>query len=159
MQHTWPFTVYAVVNALLITWYDFSAPPSERVFFEARDSFVSLIGVLRSMGQTWWAAAAKHKLAEALLKIGDRLRERRRTSLSATATESQELRPPLVTPTSEARPVNNLGSHMSSTDEASGLETAANQSGNDFLRNDADFWDMLGLDFDNDLADGIFSIS
>lgn len=155
VQPSWPFTVYAVVNALLIVWYDFSAPLGQQTSHDARRGLFDIIDILRAMGRTWWAAAAKHKLAEALLKIGDRLHDRTRTKLDTIEMDAEGAQASLVTPAS----VNDFDTGISDSGASRGWGPAAGQNGNEFLQNDADFWEMLGLDFDTDLANGIFSIS
>lgn len=143
LRFSWPFTVYAVVNALLIFWYDISAPPSTdaSALSEARQSFTSVTALLRAMGTTWWAASAKHKLAQALAHAAGAL-----------------LQDPARPETGAPRPAEPLT-------PASGHNVPAPVVADDWLDNiafddcaSADFWESIGLDFDLDVAGNIFSI-
>ncbi|KAI9728098.1 MAG: hypothetical protein M1834_007814 [Cirrosporium novae-zelandiae] len=77
LRFAWPFTVYAVVSAMLIIWYDLSSLLPTILPLETSDSprkfFIEIISLLRDLGDTWWAAAAKKCLGEALLKVVDGL--------------------------------------------------------------------------------------
>ena len=58
LRYSWPFTVYTAVSALLISYQDFGAPDLE-ISRQAATRYDSIIELLRSLGRTWWAAAAK----------------------------------------------------------------------------------------------------
>ncbi|KAH6690668.1 fungal-specific transcription factor domain-containing protein [Plectosphaerella plurivora] len=145
LRFSWPFTVYAVVNALLIFWYDISSPPSTHpsALSEARQSFTSVTALLRAMGSTWWAAAAKHKLAQALAHAA-----------GALPGQGQDQRQePTVSRHTE--PLTPASGHAGQPDDGTGdwLDHSAFED-----CASADFWGSIGLDFDVDVASNIFSI-
>jgi hypothetical protein len=141
LRFSWPFTVYAAVNVLLIFWYDISSPPSTdpSALSEARRSFTSVTALLRAMGTTWWAAAAKHKLAQALAHAAGALQDPRRETSAPR----------------HAEPLTPASGHNSLPDDGVGdwLDHAAYDD-----CASADFWGSLGLNFDLDVAGNIFSI-
>ena len=160
INYSWPFTVYSTVNALLLVWYDYSAPSPEVDLGESRRQLLTIIGLLRDMGSTWWAAAAKQKLAEALLRIGSRLREK-------TQSQGAGAPPPPQVQTYGNQPVETDHANVVDGNLALGTIDSAWQEylppmqemDDALLGEDPDFWASLGLDFESDLAQSIFSIS
>ena len=107
------------------------------------------------MGNTWWAAAAKNKLAEALLRVGDRVREWTRASVdigSRLEAGKQGIAQPYLSPA----PATN---ESDLADQGQyGLEFPGDLGDFSALSDDPEFWNSLGIDFDTELAAGIFSI-
>lgn len=120
-----------------------------------------IVKLLDQMGNTWWAAAAKHKLAEALLRIGDRLHKRTRLH-SETEDGVGPSHPTaglqLTTPSSYPCEDGSFGLQRSYTTET-GYPTTATTDEFSAISNEADFWPLLGLDFETELAQGIYSIA
>lgn len=156
LRYSWPFTVYAVVNSLLIFWYDISAPPTQdsAALSTSRQHFASVIQLLRNMGITWWAASAKYRLAQALARAADEVQlkaTRRHATIPATVQSdgsSQHVaqRHPL-TP-------------ASATQDHSQYVAGEWPDVDIFADCDInDYWASIGLDFDLDVACNIFSIS
>ncbi|KAK3628767.1 Transcriptional activator of fatty acid utilization [Elasticomyces elasticus] len=151
-QVTWPFTVYAIVNSLLIVWYDFTAPQDATWAVQARESMKSIIELLKGMGGTWWAAAAKYKLAEALLRIGDRLHEKKKANTAPDAQSDDHARDNETTQKRPFSPItedtsNEMQQFFSNMDHPSDV----------YAEND-DFWATLGLDFESEVAQGIYGV-
>jgi hypothetical protein len=147
LRYSWPFTVYAVVNALLIEWYDVSSPVeaasnSVRVA-RARREYLEIIGLLKVMGQTWWAAAAKHKLSEALLRVADTLILRQGNIASGMVPTGGSFTDSATAYQSSELIFNNVYGDQNTL--VSGIDDMA-------------FWNSLGLDFETDVVGNIFSI-
>lgn len=145
--------MYAVVNCLLMFWYDVSAPPSagpSGTLSEACQRYASVVNLLRAMGTTWWAAAAKHKLAQALAHAAGALRTQGRLTEAVTGiTPSTAGEPPCAVPLTPS----------------SGNQSDFNSGTGDWLDNalftesdPSSFWDSIGLDFNFDVAGHIYSI-
>lgn len=158
LRYSWPFTVYAVVNSLLIFWYDISAPPSQdpAALSAARQHYTSVVQLLCSMGTTWWAAAAKYRLAQALARAADEVHlnnARRHATTPATSTapsDSNSLRVAQRHPLTPA----------SATQDRSHYHVEEWPDIDIFADCDLDdYWASIGLDFDLDVACNIFSIS
>jgi hypothetical protein len=150
LKYSWPFTVYAIVNALLIFWYDVSSPAgiSKLAQQNARHNFTTIIELLKTMGSTWWAAAAKHKLSEALLRIADRILARRQDSSTDLGQEPSNVQNGLTHSHSQNQSISDI------------LPTpiTLNTFGDLDAFDDAAFWDSIGLDFEADVASNVFSI-
>jgi len=133
---------------MLIFWYDLTSPngSSDAARKEAQTHFSSIVSFLEVMGNTWWAAAAKHKLGEALLRLAGGLLQRMKQS-EPPATESVRLA------SAQASAVLNM--------DSAGLN---NPLGYDntvpylTYEDDQMFWSSLGLDFEHDVAAGVYSI-
>lgn len=140
---SWPFTVYAAVNSLLISWYDVSQP---RATPAARETFAATVNVLRIMGRTWWAAVAKWRLGQALARAADEIRARGGEASRAAQGAAQTTFTPLTmsTPTPGHDALGRV--EWASDDLFAGCSTD-------------DFWGSLGLDFELDVADNIFGIA
>ncbi|KAJ3543111.1 hypothetical protein NM208_g3747 [Fusarium decemcellulare] len=158
LRFSWPFTVYAVVNCLLIFWYDISAPSSQDTTSqqEARQHYTSVVHLLRVMGTTWWAASAKYRLAQALAHAADELhlKNKRKTMEPLESTRvpgDQE-----VVSQAQGHPLTPL----SGTQNQFYFGTTEWPDGDIFADCSADdYWASLGLNFDLDVAGNIFSIS
>ncbi|GKZ34725.1 transcriptional activator of fatty acid utilization [Aspergillus brasiliensis] len=175
LRYSWPFTVYAVVNCLLIFWYDVSSPPLNTPYElqKAHRNYMDVANLLRVMGETWWAAAAKHKLSLALAQAANVLLSQGRSrqlqptrqvpvsvpvpsttdNLMTTASPSNLVLSPRHGAPSETFDLftNMLGitDWGPLTGEGDGLSEYNSMVG---------FWSSLGLDFDMDVAPNIFSI-
>jgi hypothetical protein len=158
LKYSWPFTVYSLVNALLAVWYDYSAPLDGPMRGEAQSVLRRIVEFLRIMGWTWWAAAAKHKLSEALLHIGQKLHSRKRPPAETT-----QGAPSVALPrTTQASTPPSPEQLEKSVDEPEIMEVNPMlKMGDDQSVWDADpeWWPSLGVDLESELADGIFSIS
>lgn len=169
LRYSWPFTVYAVVNCLLIFWYDISSSSSvpHNTLQKAHRSYLGVVNLLRVMGNTWWAAAAKHKLALALAQAANVLLSQGRQ----TSTTEPSHREPLgtdtnttsrMTPSLVLSPGYDAQSALLDSDtNAFDMSWSAPEGGDklDFSGyNGMEFWSSLGLDFDMDVAANIFSI-
>ena len=143
LRYAWPFTIYATVNVMLIFWYDLISPSGSSES-DSLGSFVVIVNFLEVMVHTWWAAAAKHKLCEALLRLAGVLYHRlRMNELQAVA-----LQP--VDPDS-----------MSYNPGSSGFGTGWTFDGTALLlsyEDNLEFWSSTGLDFENDVAAGVYGI-
>lgn len=157
LRYSWPFTVYAVVNSLLIFWYDISAPTTRdpAALYASRQQYASVVQLLRNMGTTWWAASAKYRLAQALARAADEVQLKSTTrcpaaTLATVQCESHGLLTaqghPLV-PDSTSRDQSHYGAG-----EWPDIDIFADCDINDY-------WASIGLDFDLDVACNIFSIS
>lgn len=156
LRYSWPFTVYAVVNSLLIFWYDISAPPSQdpTALSAARQHYTSVVQLLRSMGTTWWAASAKYRLAQALARAADEVHlnntRRHTTTLAPVPSDSNNLRVAQGHPLTPA----------SATQDQPHYDAGEWPDIDIFADCDmSDYWASIGLDFDLDVACNIFSIS
>lgn len=156
LRYSWPFTVYAVVNSLLIFWYDISAPRSQdpTALSAARQHYTSVVQLLRSMGTTWWAASAKYRLAQALARAADEVHlnntRRHTTTLAPVPSDSNNLRVAHGHPLTPA----------SATQDQSHYDAGEWPDIDIFADCDMnDYWASIGLDFDLDVACNIFSIS
>lgn len=184
LQFSWPFTVYAVVNCLLIFWYDITSPcwphaasskfNGGRVSGtwshtqQSRKNYMTVVGLLRKLGDTWWAAAAKHKLAEALLKAADELQTRDRwlPGMPQTGTTGREEVLSDAPPADGSQVVSRQVAALSarSSGEAASGDTSFGSwpdDKSDSFRpdtHDQDFWSSLGLDFDTEVAGHVFSL-
>jgi hypothetical protein len=160
LRFSWPFTVYAVVNCLLIFWYDISSPvqrdKSRQI--KARQNYAAVVKLLKEMGVTWWAAAAKHKLAEALAKAASELSARESKSSPNSVTEVSDTLPEKPQTSNQVYqyqhpPTPHSGGNLNDID----LEVWSDDnlfSGT----NNADYWASIGLDFDADVAGNVFSL-
>lgn len=156
LRYSWPFTVYAVVNSLLIFWYDISAPTTRdpAALSASRNQYASVVQLLRNMGTTWWAASAKYRLAQALARAADevQLKSTRRPAAIPAAVQGEGhglhvgQGHPLV-PESTTRDHSHYGAG-----EWPDVDMFADCDINDY-------WASIGLDFDLDVACNIFSIS
>jgi hypothetical protein len=167
MRYSWPFTVYAVVNCLLIFWYDVSSPATaeQSTLQTAHRAYLDVVNLLCVMGHTWWAAAAKHKLALALAQAAMVFHSQGRpTTMTKRAQQvpsSSNISPiSIVTanPTSSAEYDVHSRSFLPS---ASGphMNWDTTDEGDIFSGyNSIEYWSSLGLDFDMDVAANIFSI-
>lgn len=145
LHYAWPFSVYGLVSAMLILWYDLSSPASNygdayehASYFDRRAQFKTVVELLYDLGSTWWAAAAKNKLGEALLQTADRV-HMAEVGGNGVWTQQQSL--------SGA----GVGQYELETQERIGL-------GQWNVEQDMEFWTGLGLDFESDVAGNIFSI-
>lgn len=167
LRYSWPFTVYAVVNCLLIFWYDVSSPATtdENTLQKARAAYLDVVNLLRVMGHTWWAAAAKHKLALALAQAVMVFNSQGRPT-GATGRAHQEPSSSVSSPISTAtanRPSNAEydANSVSFTSDASALPINWDMTGQGYIfsgYNSMEYWSSLGLDFDVDVAANLFSI-
>ncbi|KAF2161430.1 hypothetical protein M409DRAFT_28161 [Zasmidium cellare ATCC 36951] len=154
---TWPFTVYAIVNVLLIFWYDLSSPQTGSETAATRRSFEMIVHLLHDIGETWWAAAAKHKLAEALLHIADRLHEKQKTKGVNIEGEAMIYdRSAREQPNSQD--IATMPSLPFTLPENLSSSGTIYEGGVDNLDEASQFWAALGLDFETDLAQGIYSV-
>lgn len=147
---SWPFTVYAIVNCLLVYWYDISASPTkdEVILSQGRREYAAVVELLRELSTTWWAAAAKYHLANALAIAADELQVRDQRSLYAS--------PPLLhVPRKELD--STAGQRDMRMPEATTFPAWPPEAPSYWGENN-DFWSSIGLDFDTDVADGVFSI-
>lgn len=147
LRFSWPFTVYAIVNCLLIFWYDISAPStSDRTFLsQSRQSYASVVELLRQLGRTWWAAAAKYHLATALAVAADELQARGRRNPRARTLQDD----------AAGRGTEDTLVQPEFAEEAMLPAWPIDAS---LSYGDNDFWASIGLDFDSDVAAGVFSI-
>lgn len=158
LRYSWPFTVYAVVNSLLIFWYDISTPPSQdpAALSAARQHYAVVVQLLRSMGTTWWAASAKYRLAQALARAADEV----------------HLKKPRAVPAAVPGDTNSDGIHVAqgghplTPASATATQDQSYYGAGEWPDVDIfadcdmnDYWASLGLDFDVDVASNIFSIS
>lgn len=157
LHYTWPFTVYALVNSLLIIWYDFSASQDEIRRIEGRNSLGSVIDLLGRIGNTWWAAAAKHKLAQALLRIGDRIRQRSRPAVDAEHDQEPDDGVRCTVPQAEVRAQPAAGPAFGLQPQQQDFPLTENIFGS-LDADGTDFWPLLGMDLDSELAGSIYSI-
>ena len=180
LRFSWPFTVYAVVNSLLIFWYDLSSPGRADRSSQAktRQNYATVVRLLGQMGSTWWAAAAKHKLAEALAKAASELQTRDPRPISApnggagsraspgathvagdTATDGSNAAavPASGTPRSFRQPEPPTP-QSSNANNPLDLDPPWYDDNLLFGGDGADFWASIGLDFDTDVAENVFSI-
>lgn len=169
LRYSWPFTVYAVVNCLLIFWYDVSSPMStdQTTTQTSRKEYLDVVNLLRVMGHTWWAAAAKHKLALALAQAAVAFHSQGRENTSAktmnelpsssnAAPVSGATNKSIFSPDCGLNPVSLLpsanGLHMNvSVCDEQNIDIFSGYDG-------IEYWSSLGLDFDMDVAANIFSI-
>ncbi|KFX98674.1 hypothetical protein O988_04258 [Pseudogymnoascus sp. VKM F-3808] len=159
LGYAWPFTIYATVSAMLIFWYDLAAPSGvlEAHVITARKNFASIVELLQAMGDTWWAAAAKHKLGEALLRLLGGI-----GSYRGRISQVVESHPPLELGSSwstHPHSVLNTNGQIALPSDP-GLTGAANGSNGNYLPYDENlaFWSSIGLDFENDVAAGVYGI-
>lgn len=151
LQYSWPFTVYATVNSLLICWHAMTTPQylpdQEGQSREANfTNFLKLIDLLRDMGLTWWAAAAKHKLAEALWRAAFAISvEQGHTIELDSGASSWDLEPGFATPSPST-------AEVETTTHSSGEPTSQSSDLPDNL------WSSIDLDFEADVLKNIFGI-
>lgn len=149
LRYSWPFTVYALVNALLIIWYDVSSPlsalQSSGSQQKARQQLIAVSELLEAMGHTWWAAAAKHKLSEALLRIADTLAPRQEHLASSLNIAQVDWQDNVVGDLASSYGFSSSNDELSPNGFASSVDDTA-------------FWESIGLHFENDVAGNIFSI-
>ncbi|KAF4990306.1 hypothetical protein FDECE_14449 [Fusarium decemcellulare] len=158
LRFSWPFTVYAVVNCLLIFWYDISAPSSQDMTSqpEARQHYTSVVHLLRIMGTTWWAASAKYRLAQALAHAADELHLKNKRKAMEPLESSRVPGDGVAVPQAEGHPLTPL----SGTQNQFYFGTTEWPDGDIFADcSTDDYWASLGLNFDLDVAGNIFSIS
>ncbi|KAF9888248.1 hypothetical protein FE257_008817 [Aspergillus nanangensis] len=169
LRYSWPFTVYAVVNCLLIFWYDLSSSSSipHDTLQKSHRSYLSVVNLLRVLGDTWWAAAAKHKLALALAQAANVLlsQGRQTSTIQVTHREpSSAVTNPTSRTTQNLIPSPRCDAHSASLDSENNpfnMPWPATDVCDNFDLsgyNGTEFWSSLGLDFDIDVAANIFSI-
>ena len=166
LQFSWPFTVYAVVNCLLIYWYDISSQPpmAPAALQAARKDYSGVVNLLRVMGNTWWAAAAKHKLALALARVAGRIQSNKQQDSPDTWAAQRQA----VNTTAESSVITDSDlnteygkssiQHSREDSEQYGGVNGAFENELFFDSDNIDYWSSLGLDFDMDVAGNIFSI-
>ena len=110
----------------------------------ARQNYTCVVRLLTYVGDTWWAAAAKQKLAEALARAVDELQSRDARGVA----ERTEQPPPPLTPLS-----GDVSQNINVSQQGDGIESDWN-----FEYQDQDFWASIGLDFDLDVAGNVFSL-
>ncbi|VUC25262.1 unnamed protein product [Clonostachys rosea] len=162
LRFSWPFTVYSVVNCLLIFWYDISAPTStdQAARTRHRQHYLSVVNLLKEMGTTWWASAAKHKLAQALALAADELQAKEQVTPESNLDASSGG----VRTNGGAGP--GLYSHGHPPTPLSGANSLGNIESIQWLDNElfadcnpVDYWGSIGLDFELDVAANVFSIA
>lgn len=173
LRYSWPFTVYAAVNCLLIFWYDISSPATDcpSIPTKSRADYAAVVNLLWEMGRTWWAAAAKHKLAEALVHAVDELHARESRLLPTAhsqngtaanrpqahangglpiSTEKVQMHGYLPPLTPFSVPCSRGENNMELDQWPADMVTSENDG--------SDFWTSIGLNFDMDVAGNIFSL-
>ncbi|KIX03488.1 uncharacterized protein Z518_07041 [Rhinocladiella mackenziei CBS 650.93] len=147
LRFSWPFTIFSIVSAMLIYWYDVNDSGFSEQKTIARSNFELAVECLGDLSGEWWAAAAKHMLGKALLRIADSLQvaknDRGRQAGAPNGVENMD-----------------------------NVEEDGGQESEDMLPDAAlepwvmepwaldneDLWQYLGLDFERDVAQGIFTI-
>jgi hypothetical protein len=146
-----------LVNCFLVTWYDVSSPATVDLsaLKRARADYTNIVILLKEMGKTWWAAAAKHQLALALARVVGSIN-------LDTVSDSEQLQYPPEPGSATSAEANAVGLVQLPTP---GSTVGAKQPIPVFNENDlfsadfdADYWAAMGLDFDQDVAGNIFSI-
>lgn len=155
--YSWPFTVYALVNCFLITWYDVSSPATvdPLALKRAKADYANVVTLLKDMGDTWWAAAAKYQLSIALAKVAGS------TNL-CTASHIEHIQVTGETVSIQSEGANTINSIQLPTPESiTGTEQAMSIFGESELFHaefDSGYWAAMGLNFNQDVASNIFSI-
>lgn len=118
---------------------------------EARKMYTSVASLLRAMGTTWWAASAKHKLAQALAHAAGALQLRTEDHVGMTPVGGQ--------------PEAGSLQHFEPLTPASWPSGQPHNGADDWLNDmvfdecvSSNFWGSIGLDFNLDVAGNIFSI-
>ena len=141
--------MYALVNCLLIFWYDVSSPGGGDP--QSRRAYTVVVDLLREMGSTWWAAAAKHRLAVALGVAADEIKAREGKSAVRPTSETHGY-------DGDTRNISPVGVDSHTIGEA---EIDASIGDSLFLYRDdgnMDFWASIGLNFESEVASGIYGI-
>lgn len=144
LRFSWPFTIYSIVSAMLIYWYDVNDSGLAEQKIIARSNFEMAIGFLGNLSGVWWAAAAKHMLGRALLRIADSLK---------VAKSDRGI------PCGRQAAAPNGVENADTGGDGGMLEDALPDADLEpWAMDNEDLWQYLGLDFDRDVAQGIFTI-
>lgn len=107
------------------------------------------------MGDRWWAAAAKHKLSLALARVANVFHSREEPNNNRIIEEE--------TPSATTTTIATIDSGIEDSLPKPTNQNHLNLNGLEDIElfsdyNSAEYWSMLGLDFDQDVAPSIFSI-
>lgn len=118
-------------------WYDVSSPGVE--YTQSRRAYASVVELLHEMAPTWWAAAAKHRLAVALGVAADDIKASTRGEGGYNGS------------TVAGDDVGTLGGPE--------MDTLIGTSPFPYMNEgNMDFWTSIGINFESEVVPGIYSI-